>query len=65
MTTNPAGPLTPEEFASLRELAKGLLATEVPPQHTDKLLKLGLIMKSRHEYALTEAGKSQLARGRP
>jgi hypothetical protein len=63
MAENP-DPLTREELASLRELAKELLATEVPPQHTDKLFRLGLITKRSFEYRLTDAGKRLLAGGR-
>jgi hypothetical protein len=45
MTTNPDDPLTSEEFASLREIRKDLLAGPIPPEHMEKLLKLGLITK--------------------
>ena len=64
MITNPGDSLTPEEFASLREIAKGPLA-EVPPEHTKKLSKLGLITKTRLEYILTDDGQRQLAQERP
>ena len=60
MTTNPDSSLTQEEFASLGQLAKGPLATEVPPEHAEKLSNLGFITKIRGEYILTEAGLRQL-----
>jgi hypothetical protein len=60
MTADPDDALTREEFASLGQLAKGPLATEVPPEHILKLSKLGLIAKVRSEYMLTEAGLRQL-----
>ena len=60
MTTNPDSLLTREEFASLREIARGLIAKKVPPKHAEKLLKLHLIAKPRFEYVLTEAGEKRL-----
>ena len=45
MTMNPEDSLTREEFASLGQLAKGPLATEVPAEHAEKLLNLGFIAK--------------------
>jgi hypothetical protein len=56
-------PLTPEELASLREIAKGPRATQIPFEHTEKLLKLGLITQIRLVYFLTEEGKWRLERG--
>jgi hypothetical protein len=52
--------LTPEELGSLHRLAKGPLVTEVPPQHILKLSNLGLIVKVRIEYKVTEVGRSRL-----
>ena len=64
MTMNPDDALTSEEYASLAEIAKGLLATDVPHEHTEKLSRLGLITKRHGEYILTDEGQRQLARGR-
>ena len=60
MTTNQDDALTPEEFASLGQLAKGPLATEVPADHAERLSNLGFIAKIRGEYVLTETGLRQL-----
>jgi hypothetical protein len=65
MATNPGSSLTPEELATLREIAKGRLATEVPPEHAEKLTKRNLITKVRFQYFLTEVGKRLLALGQP
>ena len=54
--------LTPEELGSLRRLAKEPLVTRaVPPQHILKLSNLGLIVKVRIEYMLTEAGRRRVS----
>jgi hypothetical protein len=62
MADNPADSLTVPEFASLVEIAKGPLADDVPPEHAEKLLKLGLIMKAGPDYIVTEAGELLLER---
>jgi hypothetical protein len=57
--------LNPEEFASLKEIAKGLLLTvKIPEAHEAKLLKLGFITKRTLEYNLTEAGERRLRQER-
>lgn len=61
MAENPADLLTVPEFASLVEIAKGPLA-DIPPEHAEKLLGLGLIMKAGPDYIVTEAGELLLQR---
>jgi hypothetical protein len=65
MIANQDNSLTPEEFASLDELAKGPLTIEIPVKHAEKFLKLSLIVKVRSEYFLTEAGERRLVLRRP
>jgi hypothetical protein len=57
--------LTPEEFASLRELAKGMLATQVPAAHTAIFLRFGWVTQRLLEYSLTDEGTKRLRRGQP
>ena len=65
MTEHPDDSLTPEEYASLRELNKGLFAVEVLAEHKKKLSKLGLITTICMEDHLTDEGLKRLAQGRP
>jgi hypothetical protein len=53
--------LTPEELASLRELAKGALAGPVPFEHKQRLSDLNLIHIMTSEAVLTEAGVRLIA----
>jgi hypothetical protein len=62
MAENPADLLTVPEFASLVEIAKGPLAGGIAPEHAEKLLELGLIMKAGPDYIVTEAGELLLQR---
>jgi hypothetical protein len=59
----PALALSPEEFASLRELAQGLDHRAIPPKHADRLRKLGLIAVQLGKDQITAAGRSRLASG--
>ena len=56
--------LTPEEFASLREIAKGLLQGRTPDEHKTTLAGLGLISQRNGEWKITAAGVQRLQAGR-
>jgi len=58
--TMPDALLSPQEMNSLRELAKGSFAREVPTDHVQKFLKLGLVTLDLIEYPLTDAGERVL-----
>jgi hypothetical protein len=60
MTRKPSPLLTRNEFASLRDIAKGPLVTAVSAKHAEKLTRLGLIAKERLQYFLTDSGKTLL-----
>jgi hypothetical protein len=48
--------LTPDEFASLREVSKGHTQRIIPDAHKAKLLYLGLIRQKRGSLVQTETG---------
>ena len=54
--------LTPEEFASLRELSKGQMQRIIPRAHKAKLLHLGLIRQKLGGLVQTNMGYLYVAR---
>ena len=56
-------PLTRQEFASLREVGLELLQREIPEDHREKLVGLGLIAYTFDGLRMTQAGQMRLARG--
>jgi hypothetical protein len=56
--------LTPDEFASLREVSKGMLQRELPEAHQQKLLGLRLIRHTPDGLRLTKAGQMRVATGK-
>jgi hypothetical protein len=57
--------LTPDEFASLREVSKGYTQRIIPPTHRAKLLYLGLIKRKLGGLVQTNIGYLHVARRRP
>ena len=55
--------LSPEEFASLREVANGLEHGGILPAHVERLRDLGLIVVLLGQPCITPAGRSRLASG--
>jgi hypothetical protein len=56
--------LTTEEFASLREVNKGLMQRIIPLEHRERLIELGYIVELLGGLALTNHGRARLAMGR-
>ena len=56
--------LTPEEFQSLSEVAKGLAQRAIPAEHKALLLRVGLIREALGGLMLTNAGVLRVGRGR-
>jgi hypothetical protein len=56
--------LTPDEFASLREVSKGMIQREFPEAHQQKLLGLRLIKHTPDGLRLTKAGQERMAVGK-
>jgi hypothetical protein len=54
--------LTPDEFASLREVSKGHAQRVIPDAHKAKLLYLGLIRQKLGSLVQTEIGYLRAAR---
>jgi hypothetical protein len=63
MDQDPDAPLTPQEFASLREVALELLQREIPEDHREKFVRLGLVTYTFDGLRMTQAGQMRLARG--
>lgn len=60
MQRSPSAPLSPAEFASLRQLAVGLTKT-VPAPHIELLLKMDLIERGGFDgFVLTDQGRRRL-----
>ena len=57
-------PLTPAEFASLKEVSIGLMAKRIPIEHREKLIEMGLIEQKLGGLMLTNEGKMRLAKGK-
>jgi hypothetical protein len=53
---NPNVTLTPDEFASLREVSKGHMQRVIPHAHKAKLLHLGLIRQKLGSLVQTNMG---------
>jgi hypothetical protein len=64
MSLNSDALLTPYEFASLREVSKGMLQRELPEGHQDKLLRLRLIKLTPDGLRLTQAGQNRMVSGK-
>jgi hypothetical protein len=56
--------LTPEEFQSLSEVAKGLTQRVIPAEHKAVLLRSGLTREAFGGLMLTNAGTLRVNRGR-
>jgi hypothetical protein len=61
-------PITPEEFASLKEVGNGLRQRPIPVEHRQRLLEVGFIREvttaeSVCSLALTGAGPKRLVTG--
>jgi hypothetical protein len=57
-------PLSPAEFASLKEVSFELMAKRIPIEHSDKLIEMGLIEQKLGGLMLTNEGKMRLALGK-
>ena len=57
--------LTPDEFASLREVSKGHIQRIIPDAHKRKLLYLGLIRQKLGGLVQTNMGYLQVAKRQP
>jgi hypothetical protein len=57
-------PLSPEEFASLREVGKGRTQRPIPAEHRERLMSLGFIAKRLVGFGLTHEGYLRLAAGK-
>ena len=64
MDTDPNPRLSVEEFRSLRELDRGLMARAIPAEHKARLLQIGYITERLGGLVLTHAGLLRLAKGR-
>ena len=64
MSLNSDALLTPEEFASLKEVGKGMLQRELPEEHQQKLLRLRLIKLTHDGLRLTKAGQDRMVAGK-
>ena len=60
---NATSALYPEEFTSLREVARGFDPNTIPSAHATRLLALGLIYMPLGTPSITTAGRSRLASG--
>ena len=56
--------LTAEEFASLREVSKGMLQGIIPREHRERLLKLGFVVERFGGLVLTNDGANRVLIGR-
>jgi hypothetical protein len=64
MTLNLDALLTTDEFASLREVSKGIIQRDLPEAHQLKLLGLRLIRHTPDGLRLTKAGQERMAIGK-
>jgi hypothetical protein len=62
MTDQPAA-LSPDEFASLREVGKGDTQCEIPQLHWERLVGLGYAVRRLGQLGLTHSGIRRLAAG--
>ncbi|MFY9835228.1 MAG: hypothetical protein WAK55_01940 [Xanthobacteraceae bacterium] len=56
-------PLTPDEIAALREVAKGQMQGIISTEHRELLIGLGLIAELLGMLGITNAGRMRLAAG--
>ena len=56
-------PLYPEEFSSLRDVARNFDPSPIPSAHVTRLLTLGLIYMRLGAPRITTLGRSRLAGG--
>ena len=62
--------LTPEEFASLKEVGSRAVLRTIPDEHQDRLIKAGYVREILNTYGgasvlvLTERGLRRLSRGK-
>jgi hypothetical protein len=61
---DPNATLTPDEFASLREVSKGHMQRVIPDAHKTKLLRLGFIEQKPGGLVQTEIGYLHVGRRR-
>ena len=64
MSINSSESLTTEEFASLREVNKGMLQGIIPFEHRRRLIGLGYVAEKIGSLVLTSDGHMRLATGR-
>jgi hypothetical protein len=58
-------PLTPEEFAALQEVGKGITqGAPIPAEHRARLIELGLIRENVGGLCITGAGSMRIAIGK-
>jgi hypothetical protein len=55
--------LSPDEFASLREVSRGDAQREIPQLHWERLVGLGYAVRRLGELGLTASGLRRLAAG--
>jgi hypothetical protein len=64
MEADPDARLSVEEFSSLLELYKGLMARTIPAEHKARLIQIGYITERLGGLVPTHAGVLRLAKGR-
>jgi hypothetical protein len=57
-------PLSPEEFASLQEVGRGIDQRPIPSAHKNKLMELGLVRENVGGLCVTGVGSVRIAGGR-
>jgi hypothetical protein len=62
MDRNLDAPLSPEEFASLKEVSKGMIQRVIPGSHRERLIRLGFIEQVFRSLELTISGQMRAAR---
>jgi len=64
MTNDRPVDLSPEEFASLREVGNGDAQREIPQLHWERLVAVGYALRRLGELGLTASGVRRLAAGK-
>jgi hypothetical protein len=56
--------LSPEEFASLKEVGRGVMQRIIPDDHRERLITLGYIREVIGSLTVTNIGRMRLALGK-
>ncbi len=57
-------PLSEEEFASLKKVGRGVIQSDIPGEHRNRLIELGLIRERHGGLDATGAGQLRIAQGK-